>query len=524
MFRSVFRPVSRAGVSRLLADVADDELVFEEEPDWRPDANAMPGANDAPFVAVSGGSWDRRLTRREKSLRAALSAGLALVVLLALVGGPGTVLAFLAQVAQTLDTTPVAHAAAPAPRFLQANVPADITRNPEVALAPVNGPDSFAYACWVDEDPKYLGSQAAPLHLALYAVPTHNWTILAPPVAQAAGCDVVTDLDAPNRLVLALARSPNVSGACRLPDLYRSGDRGATWHQMAWPGDAQAPCDVRLWLEGGALYAQTDTPLLPAGALGGGAAGVLCVTSDGGEMWRAADNGLANVADLSLIALRPDGRLLAQGTDPDVPSATALWESADAGQHWRPLGTVPGTQARVYASSDPEDTAGGGWGRLYVSARAGRTPLQALLAEASGGTAGQALLATGYANGAASLNPFQPGGALALGWTDVQEPNSASGAFPAGNTLRDASEGPSGSLLFTQPDAAGNVLTIVSPFNLLIWNGRQWLENPQVVPANALLQGVSWNAGVMRLWVTYKAGIIRPVELFTFTLSPGDVS
>ena len=56
---------------------------------------------------------------------------------------------------------------------------------------------------------------------------------------------------------------------------------------------------------GKVLYAETDTPLLPSSALGGGAAGLLSVTADGGQTWRAADVGLAAVANVALVALRP---------------------------------------------------------------------------------------------------------------------------------------------------------------------------------------------------------------------------
>jgi hypothetical protein len=528
MFRSVFRPVSRVGVSPLSADVADDELVFEEDLDWRPDADTRPEADEAPFVAVSGGSWDRRLTRREKSLRAGLSAGMALVLLLALIGGPGPILAFVARLASSLDATPVAHAERRPPNYLQAHVPAETMQNPEVRLAAANGPDALAYACWVNEDPKYLGEQAAPLYLTRFAVESHNWTTLTPPAAQAAGCSLVTDTSAPASVVLALTQATNASGPCPLPDLYRSDDRGATWRAVLWPANALAPCNVRLQFEGSRLYVETDTPLLPPSALSSGAAGLLTMTPDGGRTWRAADVGMADVANMALVALRPGGRLLAQGDDPQADGATALWQSDDAGLHWRLLTTVPGAQAQLFASSDPADTADGGWGRLYVSAQSMGTPLGT--ASSAGGVdaapAGDDFLATGFVGQRWAISPFQLDGSLVPAWSSVPmaPDGGTANARPAGGWLPEASEGPAGSLLFTRPQLLANSNSITPPFDILVWDGHQWRQSVHTIPANAFLQSVSWNDGVMRIWITSKAGITRPIVLQTFTLSPADVS
>jgi hypothetical protein len=228
------------------------------------------------------------------------------------------------------------------------------------------------------------------------------------------------------------------------------------------------------------------------------------------------------------VALRPGGRLLAQGDDPQAPMMTALWQSEDAGLHWRLLAAVPGAQAQVYASSNPDDSADGGWGRLYVSAQSTGTPF--IPAGGDGrldsAPAGDNFLATGFAGQRWAISPFGLDGALVPAWSAVQmaPDNGTLDARPAGYWQPDASEGPVGSLLFTRPVLLNDNTYILPPFNLLIWDGHQWRQSVHTIPANALWQSVSWNGGVMRIWITSKADILRPIVLTTFTLSPADAS
>jgi hypothetical protein len=490
------------------------------------------GASDAAgdertFIPISGGSWERRLTRREKTVRSAASLGVGLVIVLVLIGGPGTVLATLSRLAGSLSAVPVAQAAPQATDTIDIPIPADIAKNPLISLAAVDGAQALAYTCWVDEDPKLLGEQVGPLHLATYALGPHLWTLLAPPVAASAGCALVTDMSEPNRVVLVLARAVSPGAPCQLPDLYGSADRGSHWAAIPWPAAALVPCDVRFEMEGGRLYAQGDTPLLPpeAGPAESprGAAGLLIVTADDGTTWSAADNGLAELTTFSLVALRPGGRLLAQGDDSEARDPTTLWQSDDSGRHWTLLTTLPGTHPRVYASSNPQDTDNGGWGRLYLYARtATAPPLQSLTGVV---TPAGASLATGFAEPSWTPSRYQLSGAAAPTWITVAlAPDAATtDERPAGDWLRDAGEGPAGSLLFTQPNVSSNIITVTSPFNVLVWNGDHWSVTPQVIPANAFLQSVSWDDGVMRIWVTHKRGILRPVQLLTYTLSSVDI-
>jgi hypothetical protein len=504
----------------------DVVLLLDEEDDGDERAALDPAvgdddADERTFVALGGGSWERRLTRREKMVRAGSVVAVVLVVALALIGGPGAVLASLGNAARALNPAPVAQAAAPpVSNVLDVPVPANTAQNPQVSLRPVNGPETLAYACWVDEPASAYGERAATLHVAVYAVASHNWTLLTSPVAQSAGCTVITDMTAPARVVLALSRLVGAGGPCRLPDLYRSEDRGAHWAPAPWPDGTLAPCDAQFVMEGGRLYAERD-------ASPSGQPFWLSVTADGGASWAAADGGLAGLTDVALVALRPGGRLLAEGIDPRRRGSTTLWQSDDAGAHWRFLLTVPGSRPRVYASSDPEATANGGWGRLYAYAGQATASSGSSLGGLTGfGENGaNATLETAFAEPAWMVSRLQPNGAATPAWSPVAlEPDAAStDQRPAGAWLRDAGEAPGGGMLFTQPDGSGNVTNIVAPFDLVAWNGRVWRLLPQVIPANTTLQGISWNHGVMRLWTTHKSSILRPIELFTYAIAPGDL-
>ncbi|MFI5275043.1 MAG: hypothetical protein ACHQ4H_18590, partial [Ktedonobacterales bacterium] len=468
----------------------DVEMLLDDEDDGASGLLGGPSASDdwadeRTFIPLGGGSWERRLTRREKVLRGAGSVAVVLVITLVLLGGPGSVLAYLANVTRGINPALVARAAAsPASNALDVPMPANIAENPRVSLSPVNGPTALAYACWVDEPPNELGERVAALHVADYAVATHNWTLLAQPVAASAGCAIVTDMTVPERVVVALTRAADAGsadGACQLPDLYRSEDGGAHWAPLRWPSAALAPCNVQFEMEGGRLYVQSDTRLLPAGdaASDAAGAGLIAVTADGGATWAAADGGLAGLSRISLVALRPGGRLLAQGIDSRRQGSTTLWQSDDAGAHWRFLMAVPGAQARVYASSDPRETANGGWGRLYAysgaSGAASGSSLRGLTSGFAGGGTG-ATLATTYAEPAWMLSRLQPNGAAVPLWSGVAlEPDAANkDQRPAGAWQGDAGEGPNGGVMFTEPNASGNPTNIISPYNLVVWDGQAW--------------------------------------------------
>ncbi len=520
MPRSAFWWIGRRDV-----EVLDDELDDGTTGILAATAETGDEDDERTFIAESGGSWERRLTRREKTIRGAVSAAVALAIVVVLLGGPGSVLASLASIAETVAPAPVAQAAGPfTSGVLDVPVPSITAVNPQISLSPVNGPNAAAYACWVDESPNQLGVHVAALHVALYAVDPHNWTLLAPPIAHAAGCTAVTDMTDANRVVLVLNRPAVGDASCALPDLFRSEDGGADWRALPWPVGALTPCTLHFELEGGRLYAQSDSRLVTSGAatLDGGQ---ISVTSDGGATWRVADGDLAGLSRVSLVALRPGGRLLAQGIDATQQGSTVLWQSDDAGAHWRFLMTVPGTQPTVYAASDPDATTHGGWGRLYAYAGAASGSSLRGLPPTLGNAGAGATLATTFAEPRWTLTPLQPSGAAVPRWTVLSLAPNAASRFqrPAGAWQRSIAEGPSGSMLFTQPDAGNKPSNIVASSDLVVWNGSAWSKLALVVPANEAFQGASWDRGVMRLWVTHKTSVLRPVELFTFTLSPAEV-
>lgn len=328
MPRLPFSWVQRGDVELLLEDEDDDaERVALD------DAASDDGDDDdRAFIALSGGSWERRLTRREKLVRAGGVVAMVLAVALVLVGGPGSVLAYLGNAAQALNPAPVAQSAAPpASNALDVPVPANIAENPQISLSPVNGSDALAFACWVDEPQNDLGERVAALHVAVYAVASHNWALLPPPVAMSAGCTVITDMTVPGSIVLALARADDAGSSCRLPDLDRSGDGGASWVSLPWPSGTLAPCSVRVLMEGGRVYVQGDTRLLPMGEASAGA-GLIVATADGGVTWEAVDGGLAGLLAISLVALRPGGRVLAQGIDPQQGGERRCGRAMTAGR------------------------------------------------------------------------------------------------------------------------------------------------------------------------------------------------
>jgi hypothetical protein len=275
-------------------------------------------------------------------------------------------------------------------------------------------------------------------------------------------------------------------------------------------------------MAGGRVYVQSDTRLFPLGEAVAGA-GLIAATADGGATWEDVDGGLARLVAVSLVALRPGGRVLAQGIEPQRQGSTTLWQSDDGGAHWRFLMDVPGAKPRVYASSDPEETAHGGWGRLYAYSTAPSGSSLGALTDLGRGMG--TTLATAYVEPAWLLSRLQPNGAAVPAWHGVAlAPDAANkDQRPAGAWQRDAGEAPGGGILFTQPDTSGNDTNIISPYDLIAWDGHTWSQLAQVIPANATLQGVSWDHGVMRLWLTHKKSVLRPIQLFTFTVSAGDV-
>jgi hypothetical protein len=469
-------------------------------------------------IEFEGGTpdWERRLTRREKLARGGSAALVVAVVAYLLLGGPTATVALL----RALAPRPPEAVAAPAPPTViahpraNAGVPPGAANNPTIKIVPANGPAGAAYACWLD--PRRINSRTSgrPLRVAFAASGQSSWHSLAPPVAGAASCALAVDLVHADTLLLAAGRVSVTANAttCPLPDLYLSTAHETAWQRVPLPRGAAISCSApapSLALADGRVFVLNDSTLLPARIIPAGALGQLIVTADRGRTWRAADASLAPATSLTLLAMRPGGKLLAQTTPAGHPDTGMLWQSADAGAHWRSLGALPGIAPHVYVSSDPGASDHGGWGRLYVSAR--ERP------DARGDGPERSFLASAYAGERWARIPGPPG------------PPGTS-AIPdalAGGGESQIAEGPAGALLFTRASADAGRQRLIPPYALWIWDaGRQrWLQYSIPLPANALAQGAAWDGGHITVWLMVIRGVTPPlIDLVTLELAAADLT
>ena len=469
-------------------------------------------------IEFEGGTpdWERRLTRREKLVRGGSATLVVAVVAYLLLGGPATTAALL----RTLAPRPPEAVAAPAPpaviAHLRANagVPPGAANNPTLKVAPANGPTGAAYACWLDPRRSGSGASARPLRIASLAGGQSDWQSLAPPVAGAASCALTVDPARADTLLLAAGHVSVTANAttCPLPDLYLSTAHGAAWQRVPLPRGAAILCSAPAPLfaiADGRVFVESASALLPARAITAGALGQLIVTADRGRTWRVADAGLAPATNLTLLATRPGGHLLAQTSPAGHADGGMLWQSADAGAHWRSLGPLPGIAPHVYVSSDPGASDHGGWGRLYVSAR--ERP------DKRGDGPERSFLASAYAG--------EP-------WVRIPGPPGPPGtsAIPdalAGGGESQIAEGPAGALLFTRSSSDPGRQRLTPPFALWIWDaGRQrWLQYSIPLPANALVQGAAWDGGRITVWLVVIRGVTPPlIDLVTLELAAADLA
>ena len=466
-----------------------------------PGALPWDNGDDQGFVVESGApSFAQRLTRQQKLLR----GGVALLAVLAaaffLLGGPDATTSLVDRLHQRIVAAapiPLAHVS----RLAAVRLPPGSATIATLRISPAAGGTGSAYACWVSPGVVVNGIELGVLHLAALDGGSLSWRVLTPPEASAARCAVAADTVTPGQALLSIYAQTGASAACTLPSLYFTSDSGASWQAVAWPDPNLLVCAVSSDLVQGRIYAASTDALIAMRDRPAGVHGRLIVSADRGQSWQTADTVVGALSSFELLGIRPGGRLLAQTADQHNAVVSTLWESEDDGVSWRSLGALPGANAQVYVSQNPDDTANGGWGRLYLSADA----------DANGAAASQAdtFFATGYAG---------------AGWHVIASlPVAPVDAGAEGVGVADAGVGPGGLLFVTRAMIGSNAHDFIPQLAFWIWEPRRgvWLVSPAGLPPNTLIQGESWSGSNMSLWMTIiHQGIPPTVQIATLTLTP----
>lgn len=452
--------------------------------------------------------WVSSLSRRGKLRRGGLAALLVSLVAFLLLGGPGAVFSHVSgsiHVASVpwaaLQPSPSTQPRAPASVALsQVRLPPGTARTSSLHVSPSNTPNGSAYACWVSSDAQVHGGGVGALHFATLGAPSGQWVTHGAPSREGNSCFVASDSAAPTRVLFAVWPSAAASANCGLPILYVSADDGRTWRQAPWPNGNMSACLNSLAFVGGQIYALADTPLLSGSQSRGAAQGQFIATNDLGAHWRALDNGFSNPASFFVVGIRPGGHLLAQATDADG-QASQLYLSDDDGVSWRALGPLPGVAPEVYASSDPTDTAHGGFGRLYLI---GRQP----------------------ADDATSVSaPYYASAYVGTAWTTFDAPPIARAlGGPTDTPILTADVGPHDSLVLTLATALDSSGAPAASPALWSWDpsATTWTLQPYDIPLNSALQGHSWSNGHMMAWLLItSSGAPQAAEIQTYVLPVG---
>lgn len=478
---------------------------------WADGAEWDEWADDEPdFILEDGGlvleaaerAQQPRLPSPRKLRRGALVVALIAVATLIVLGGPGSVAALLGPLAPAAQAHDLLRHLDQGQSWSTVDAPDAAGDNPSVRVVPANGAASMAYACWVDVSRPQLDLAPGPLSLASFDVRKRVWHTLPSPAANAVRCDFAPDTTDTRSALLILWNASLYDTHCPLPNLYLTHDQGASWAPVAWSPAALPSCDLTFRLVAGHLYVFSSDRLLAPAALPPHTAGQIVVSDDQGRTWRAADTGLAELASVEVVAFRPGGHILAQA-EQQVPAASfSLWQTSDDGATWQYVGRLPGTDPRVYASSDPREPDGL-WGPLYL---ASTTPIGAYA------PAGTVYLAVAQVPATLALAPALPG-ALALHWQPLPPPPVPATLIgrPFGASLGDAAEGPAGALLYLQPVTNTTPYIILPQFRVWIWHpaAGAWTLGHYSIPPNATLQGVSWGgtpADMMTVWLTTFGG------------------
>ena len=468
------------------------------------------GGEDVENLTVIDGQpvWASSLSRRGKLRRGGLTALLVTLVAFLLLGGPNAVFTHVSgsiHVATVpwaaLQPSPATQPRAPASVALsQVRLPPGTARTSSLHVSPSNTPNGSAYACWVSSDAQVHGGGIGALHFATLGAPSGQWVTHGAPTPEGNSCFVASDSAAPARVLFAVWPSAAASANCGLPILYVSVDGGHTWRQAPWPVTDLSACLNSLAFVGGQIYALADTALLPASQSRGAAQGRFIASNDLGSHWRALDGGFNTPASFYVVGVRPAGHLLAQATSA-AGQTSQLYVSDDDGATWRALGPLPGVAPEVYASSDPTDTAHGGFGRLYLIGR--QLPDAATSVSAP-------LYASAYVD---------------TGWTTFAAPpiTRALGG-PTDTPILTADVGPDDSLVLTLATALDtNGAPAASPA-LWSWDpsATTWTLQPYNIPLNSALQGHSWSNGHMMAWLLITSnGAPQAAEIQTYVLPVG---
>ena len=472
------------------------------------DAGANDGEGSEGLVSGDGlPAWAFSLSRREKLRRGGFTALIILLVAFLLLGGPGAVFTRLSG-AFHVNYVPWADLQAPATSkpperpslsLGQVRLPPGTARTSSLHVGPSNTPDGSAYACWVNSDAQVHGGGIGALHFAALSNTTGQWRSQSPPSRDGNSCYVTADTTAPNRVLLAIWQTAAAAINCGLPALYVSVNNGQTWRAAPWPSSSLSACLYAISFVQGQIYALADAPLLPVSQLRGKAPGHFVVTGDLGGSWRAVDGSFTDLTTLYIVGIRPGGHLLVQKAATDGGQSSSLFESGDNGATWRSLGPIPGVASQVYASSDPNDTRQGGFGRLYLI---GRRPT-------GSGADGLSVpyFATAYAGSA---------------WTTIAAPPISLAPVALDDTpIITADVGPGDSLVLTLATALdGSGSSSASPA-LWSWDpsATTWTREPYDIPLNSALQGHSWSNGHMTAWLLItSSGAPQVAEIQTYVL------
>ena len=427
-----------------------------------------------------------------------------------LLGGPYNALAVIGSLEASLR-----QASSPTPAIPQTlehvaaselPMPPGVQNNLTVRFAPANGPDGYIYSCWTALTVVKNVPQHA-FHVAVWTGTLQTWVEVTAPVTSASICTIAPDREKETGVFLAVWPAKNLtSNTCVLPKLFHSDDAGTLWNPIPWPTEIQPTCDLQFFLEGGRVYVESDTALLPPDLLSPTlAAGRLITTDTHTILWRPADAGQAGASSFQLVGLRSGGRLLAESLLGSVGGFQSglLWESADFGANWTLSAPLPGSDPVVSVSSNPSATDHGGWGYIYVS----------YFTEAS-----QTRPALGYSG-------LDTPGAQ---WIPLPLPTSTGSPSggPMAGFLPDGSEGPLESLIYlrSQENSTHELTPLYLPW---LWDTarKTWTLDPEYLPANTIAQGVSWENGAMTIIISVIHQGVEPfLQNLSLTLTPLDLA